>query len=67
LPVGALAGETTVGAEEAVPLAGLHVPSLLAALTPSLFRARMYGEKLVAYQEVTEKLPLLPDAPGIVP
>jgi hypothetical protein len=49
-----LAGETTVGAEEAPPVTGLHEPRFLTALTPSAFRARMYGEKLFEYQEFTE-------------
>jgi hypothetical protein len=51
-----LAGETTVGAEEAPPVTGLqfHVVPPLTELTPSAFRARMYGEKLVEYQEFTE-------------
>ena len=53
LPVGALAGETTVGAEEAPPVTQA-VPRFLNPLTPSAFRARIYGEKLVEYQEVTE-------------
>jgi hypothetical protein len=66
LPVGALAGETTVGVEEAPLLTELHVPRFLLALTPSAFRARMCGEKLVEYQEFTEKVPLLPEAPEMV-
>jgi hypothetical protein len=48
-----LACETTVGAEEAPPLAQVE-PKFLGRLTPSAFRARIHGEKLVEYQEVTE-------------
>ena len=53
LPVGALADETTVGAEEAPPLAQVE-PRFLDRKTPSAFRARIHGEKSVEYQEVTE-------------
>jgi hypothetical protein len=53
LPVGALAAKT-VGVKEVLPLIEPQELFLAAELTPSLFRARIYGAKLDEYQEVTE-------------